>query len=92
MNIFRIISLVEGISYLVLVFIAMPLKYLYANTHIVKSLGMVHGILFILFAISLVYFIKSNQREKGLGIDLFNYSLIPFGFMLIEYRIKKIMI
>ncbi|WP_366755941.1 DUF3817 domain-containing protein [Sulfurimonas sp.] len=82
----------EGISYLVLVFIAMPLKYLYENTKIVKSLGMVHGILFILFAISLVYFIKSNHREKGLGIDLFNYSLIPFGFMLIEYRIRIAMI
>lgn len=88
MNVFRIISLIEGISYLVLVFIAMPLKYLYGNTEIVKSIGMVHGVLFFLFAISLIYFIKRNHNKEQ-GIDLFNYSLIPFGFILIEYTIKK---
>lgn len=89
-NYFRIISLIEGISYLVLVFIAMPLKYLGGNLTIVKDLGMVHGILFIFFAVALISFIKRYKQEKELGTDFFLYSLVPFGFLLIEKKLTKI--
>ena len=46
---FRLISFVEGISYLLLVFIAMPLKYMFDYPLAVKIVGMGHGVLFILF-------------------------------------------
>jgi integral membrane protein len=89
---FRIISLIEGISYLVLVFIAMPLKYLDGNLLILKNVGMLHGVLFILFVVALIGFIKKYKHEKELGIDFFVYSIIPFGFLLIEMLVKRTLI
>ena len=51
---FRIISIIEGLSYLLLVFIAMPLKYMFDYPLAVKIVGMSHGVLFILFFVALV--------------------------------------
>ena len=47
-NAFRLVSLFEGISYLLLLFIAVPIKYFQGNESFVKILGMPHGILFII--------------------------------------------
>ena len=44
---FRIISFFEGISYLLLLFVAVPIKYFLGDESYVKTLGMPHGILFI---------------------------------------------
>lgn len=85
---FRIISAIEGLSYLFLVFFAMPIKYIGDNPYPVKVLGMFHGVLFILFMISLF---ESKIREKWnmkLSIELFILSLIPFGAYYIEKKVK----
>ena len=50
----RIISIVEGISFLVLVLVAMPMKYIWGMPNAVTVVGMVHGILFLLFCVALV--------------------------------------
>ena len=85
---FRLISFIEGVSYLILVFIAMPLKYLAGFAIAVKFAGMIDGILIILFFIALI--MVSNKYEwKYLTFQLFVYSLIPFGFILIEKIIMK---
>lgn len=85
---FRVISFVEGLSYLILVFIAMPLKYFAGYPLAVKIAGMTHGILFILFFIALFMAMK-KYNWKFLSFQLFVYSLIPFGFILIEKAIMK---
>ena len=85
---FRLISFVEGISYLLLVFIAMPLKYMFDYPMAVKVVGMSHGVLFILFFLALVM-AMNKYKWKFLGFQLFVYSLIPFGFILIERIIMK---
>ena len=85
---FRFISFIEGISYLILVFIAMPLKYLAGFAIAVKFAGMIHGILFILFFIALIM-VSNKYKWKYLTFQLFVYSLIPFGFILIEKIIMK---
>lgn len=85
---FRLISFIEGISFLILIFIAMPLKYMAGIPLAVKIVGMAHGILFILFIIAL--FMAANRYKwKVLTFQLFVYSLIPFGFILIEKSIMK---
>lgn len=86
---FRLISFIEGISFLVLVFIAMPLKYLAGIALAVKIAGMTHGILFILFIIALVMAYKKYSWNNSLTFKLFVYSVIPFGFILIEKTIMK---
>lgn len=85
---FRIISLLEGLSYLILVFIAMPIKYIGENPYPVKVVGMGHGILFILFCIFLFEALKKCNWSKTISIKYFIYSLIPFGFLVIEKSIK----
>lgn len=85
---FRLISFIEGISFLVLIFIAMPLKYLAGIPLAVKIVGMTHGILFILFIIAL-FMVSKRYKWKILTFQLFVYSLIPFGFILIEKTIMK---
>ena len=85
---FRLISFVEGISYLLLVFIAMPLKYMFDYPLAVKIVGMGHGVLFILFSVALLI-AMNKYKWKFLGFQLFVYSLITFGFILIEKIIMK---
>ena len=85
---FRIISIIEGLSYLLLVFIAMPLKYMFDYPMAVKVVGMSHGVLFILFFVALVM-AMNRYKWKFLGFQLFVYSLIPFVFILIERIIMK---
>ncbi len=85
---FRVISFVEGISYLLLVFIAMPLKYIFDYPMAVRVVGMGHGILFILFIVALVM-AANKYKWKIVTFQLFVYSLIPFGFILIEKIIMK---
>ena len=86
---FRLISFIEGISFLILVFIAMPLKYFAGIPLAVKIVGMSHGILFILFIIALIMAYKKYSWNNSLTFKLFVYSIIPFGFILIEKTIMK---
>jgi integral membrane protein len=87
---FRLISFIEGISFLILVFIAMPLKYFAEIPLAVKIVGMTHGVLFILFVLALVMAYKRYSWNNSLTFKLFVYSLIPFGFILIEKIIINI--
>ena len=87
--IFRLIALLEGLSFIFLVFLGMPLKYLYGNEMLVKILGMPHGILFIVYV--LTAFLFKNKLElniKELLIVLIA-SVIPFGTFYIDYRFLK---
>lgn len=85
-NIFRIISLLEGVSYLLLLFIATPIKYLQGNPEYVKILGMPHGILFMLYVVLAILIIKKmNWTLKTVGIVLVA-SIIPFGTFYIDKK------
>lgn len=70
---------VEGYSFLVLLFIAMPLKYIFLHPEYVRIAGSIHGILFITF----VFYIFRMVMEKRLSLNKAAYallfSLIPFG-------------
>ena len=85
-NIFRIVSLLEGVSYLLLLFIATPIKYLQDNPEYVKMLGMPHGILFMLYVV-IAFLIKKemNWDNKTLGIVLLA-SILPFGTFYIDKK------
>lgn len=87
---FRIISAAEGLSFLILVFVAMPIKYIGENPHPVKIFGMIHGILFIIFMFSLFNAKIKEKWNVGFIFQLFVLSLIPFGAILIEKRVKVI--
>jgi integral membrane protein len=86
---FRKIAMAEGISFLILLFIAMPLKYLADQPMAVKIVGTLHGALFVAFMI-LVYLVK-DQHNKNVGwmIKAFLASIIPFGTFYMDREWKK---
>ncbi|TVZ56536.1 integral membrane protein [Lutibacter sp. Hel_I_33_5] len=85
-NIFRIVSVLEGVSYLLLLFIATPIKYLQGHEAYVKMLGMPHGILFMLYIVLAIVIKKQmNWDNKTLGIVLLA-SIIPFGTFYIDKK------
>ncbi|MBC8371567.1 MAG: DUF3817 domain-containing protein [Planctomycetes bacterium] len=79
MNAFRIIAFLEGVSYILLLGIAVPIKYINADPTYVKLLGMPHGILFVAYVLMAFKFQASQKwTTRDLGIVLF-CSILPFG-------------
>jgi len=69
----------EGVSYLLLLGIAMPLKYMWGMPQAVKITGIVHGVLFVLFVFALINAKMDTRLPMGKVILGFLASIIPFG-------------
>ena len=87
---FRIIGFVEGISYLVLLFIAMPLKYMMGVAIATKIVGMTHGILFMIFLVLLMQAAQKHNFSMKDSTVFFVASLIPFGTFFTDSRLKRL--
>ena len=88
---FRLITLLEGLSYILLLFIAVPLKYGGGDDALVKLLGMPHGILFMLY-LALAFYLKDSYQWKWWQSGIvFLASIIPFGTFYVDrkYLIDK---
>ncbi len=84
---YRIIGVLEGISYILLLILGMPLKYIYSNDIFVKLMGMPHGILFVLFII-ITFFVGEKYKQKNaFYIKAFLASLLPFGTFIFDLKI-----
>lgn len=85
-GIFRIVSFLEGVSYLLLLFIATPIKYFGDDPSYVKMLGMPHGILFMVYVV-LAFMLKKemNWNGKDFGIVLVA-SILPFGTFYVDKK------
>ena len=86
---FLLINKIEGYSYLVLLFIAMPLKYFAKIAIATKIVGMIHGILFIAFIYYLYIAHKRVPFTKRESLEYFVLSLIPFGSFINDRRCKN---
>ena len=85
----RVAALVEGLSFLVLLLVAMPLKYLAGLAAAVKVVGWVHGLLFIVFCVALVYAgVVARWPAARMGL-LFVAALLPFGPFVVDGRMKR---
>ncbi|PNV82143.1 MAG: hypothetical protein C0627_11215 [Sulfurimonas sp.] len=82
------INSIEGYSYLALVFIAMPMKYFLDIPLAVKIVGMIHGVLFILFCLLLVKAWQEAKWSFKENILFFIASLVPFGTFFTKAKIK----
>lgn len=85
----RLTGLVEGVSFLILLFIAMPLKYIWGKPEAVRVVGGIHGILFILF----IFYIVQAAIEKGwtrreVMLAVLS-SVVPFGTFYADSRLFK---
>ncbi len=86
---FRKIAKAEGVSFLLLLFVAMPLKY-FANMPLaVKIMGSLHGVLFVAFVV-LAWEVKGDNQKGFLWLmKAFLASLLPFGTFVMDKEWKK---
>ena len=86
----RWVGLLEGISFLLLLFIAMPMKYMFDNPILVKYVGMGHGVLFIAFLA--VLFIVCEKQKWSIQVFLMGVaaSILPFGPFIFDRKLKKL--
>ncbi len=85
----RVIGLLEGLSYLGLFGITMPLKYLADNPTPNKILGNIHGILFIVYILLVVACARQFKWSAKETIASFIASVLPFGTFIADVKIFK---
>ena len=85
----RMVSLIEGISFLLLLFIGMPLKYGMGILSVNKVLGMTHGLLTIVFCAVLFLIWEQKTLNSKWCVGVFIASLIPFGAFVAESKLKQ---
>ena len=89
MKLFRIIALLEGLSYILLLFVAVPLKYYLGDPTYVKLLGMPHGILFVAYLGFAFYFKQEENWSMKTFIIILSGSVMPFGTFYVDNKYLK---
>lgn len=85
----RLVGFVEGISFLLLLFIAMPLKYIWGMPMAVRVVGSIHGALFLLFIYYIIQaYAAKNWSRRELVLALLS-SVIPFGTFYVDKHLFK---
>jgi integral membrane protein len=85
----RIVGLAEGVSFLVLLGIAMPLKYLAGRPEAVKVVGSLHGGLFLLYILAVLWAARDRKWSWGyITADLIA-SVLPFGPFVMDRHWRK---
>lgn len=88
-KLFRKIALAEGISFLFLLFIAMPMKYFMGMPEVVRVVGSIHGVLFLLY-VGLLARIHFTQRWPFMfSLYALIASVVPFGTFMLDKHLRK---
>lgn len=85
----RVISMIEGISFLAIVLVTMPMKYLMDNPGPNQISGMTHGLLFVIFVLALVMAKSELNWSNKKAALIFLTSIIPFGMIYAELKIFR---
>jgi integral membrane protein len=85
----RLLAISEGVSYLMLFALTMPLKYVYSIYLPNKIVGVIHGILFILFCIWVVLVARQLKWSIGITLICLASSLFPFATFVVDHKILK---
>jgi integral membrane protein len=86
----RVLGFIEGVSMVVLLFIAMPLKYMAGKPEMVSLVGSIHGGLFVLLCLYALYV----GYEKGWNfwkttVWILVGSIFPFGPFIVDHKLLK---
>jgi integral membrane protein len=84
----RALGMIEAVSFLALLFIAMPLKYLGGMPMPVKVVGWTHGVLFVAFCAALLWTMLTARWPIGRAALIFVAALLPFGPFVVDRRMK----
>lgn len=88
-NTFRVISMVEGLSFLILLFIAMPAKYHFGYPQAVSVAGLGHGLLFMLFFFMAVMMGQRHAWSDRYTLMVIIAGVLPFGCLFLKKSLKR---
>ena len=84
----RILALLEGLSLLVLIGIAVPMKYVSHDPSLVKTIGPILGLLFLLFVIYTISVgIEYKWKFKETTWKVLLACIVPFGTFYVDNKI-----
>lgn len=84
---FRILAFMEGVSFLAILFITMPLKYLYDMPTPNLVIGMAHGVLFMMYIGAVLYLRNKLDWKPKLTLQALAASVIPFGTFYMDRKV-----
>lgn len=87
LNRLRIIGIAEGVSFLLLLGICMPLKYIFQIPEPTFFVGMAHGVLFIAYCLGVLYVAKLVKWKFSIVLMALAASVLPFGTFVADKRI-----
>jgi integral membrane protein len=84
----RAVGMMEGVSFLLLLGVAMPLKYVFGYPMAVKLVGWAHGGLFILFCVALFLAMRHASWPLTRAAQLLIAALLPFGPFVVDRGLR----
>jgi integral membrane protein len=89
---FRMMGLIEGGSLLILLFLAMPLKYFFDFPAAVSVVGAIHGFLFVTYCLFIAYMTFVIKWPFIYSVLAVIVAFIPFGNLFLDRRLQKLKI
>ena len=87
---FRFMGVLEGSSLLILLFLAMPLKYFFGFPEAVRVVGSIHGFLFVSYCLFIAYMTFIVRWPFLYSVIAVIVAFIPFGNILFDRKLKKL--
>lgn len=89
LRVLRIVGLLEGLSFMLLLFVAMPLKYIWGQPSAVRVVGMGHGVLFV----ALVLLVLQVGVGRGWSWKRCFFGIaaafVPFGPFVFDATVRR---
>ena len=79
----------EGLSFLLILFITMPLKYFFDMPAPNKAIGMAHGVLFLIYILAVIQLHIAQEWKIKLTLKALLASIIPFGTFYMDHKIFR---
>lgn len=86
----RVIAWLEGLSFVILLFVAMPMKYIWGIPSPVRFVGLIHGLLFIIFGFTLAHVSATQTWPFKFIFRAALASVIPFGTFMFDKKLKAL--
>ena len=85
----RLLAFIEGVSFLVIIFVTMPLKYIFQIPEPNKIFGLIHGVLFVLYVFAVIQIWIDQQWKTHKMMLALLASIIPFGTFWADKKLFK---
>ncbi|WP_078544853.1 DUF3817 domain-containing protein [Litchfieldia alkalitelluris] len=86
---FRLMGFLEGISLIILLFIAMPLKYMAGLPEAVTVVGSLHGLFFLMYLVTIAYVTFKIRWSLLWVTSSIAVAFIPFGNLILDAKLRK---